>query len=194
MSVDKSRPPDSQCTGGLLSARPRYTRWRLKGRKSSSVSGYGSPHHGLTATRCIVLKPLYACRTPPVRNASGPSHPPTIVGRRASFWVCSCCCPGAISRLKQSNHHPVYDVSNRETFDALPRWYSELETYVSESVVKIIVGNKVDKVCRSPPPLRLIFNTSAGILPASTNIRRRGFCPSHEFSFHRNFGKDRGWS
>ncbi|KAF5350066.1 hypothetical protein D9756_009070 [Leucocoprinus leucothites] len=39
----------------------------------------------------------------------------------------------------------VYDVSNRETFDALPRWYSELETYVSSSVVKILVGNKVDK-------------------------------------------------
>ncbi|KAF9466832.1 ras-domain-containing protein [Collybia nuda] len=39
----------------------------------------------------------------------------------------------------------VYDVSNRESFDALPRWYSELETYVSNSVVKILVGNKVDK-------------------------------------------------
>jgi len=39
----------------------------------------------------------------------------------------------------------VYDVSSRESFDALPRWYSELETYVSESVVKILVGNKVDK-------------------------------------------------
>ncbi|KAH6905036.1 ras family-domain-containing protein [Coprinopsis sp. MPI-PUGE-AT-0042] len=39
----------------------------------------------------------------------------------------------------------VYDVSNRESFEALPRWYSELETYVSESVVKILVGNKVDK-------------------------------------------------
>lgn len=39
----------------------------------------------------------------------------------------------------------VYDVANRESFDALPRWYSELETYVSESVVKIVVGNKVDK-------------------------------------------------
>jgi len=39
----------------------------------------------------------------------------------------------------------VYDVSNRETFDALPRWFSELETYVSDAVVKIIVGNKVDK-------------------------------------------------
>lgn len=39
----------------------------------------------------------------------------------------------------------VYDVANRESFDALPRWYSELETYVSSSVVKILVGNKVDK-------------------------------------------------
>jgi len=39
----------------------------------------------------------------------------------------------------------VFDVSNRESFEALPRWYSELETYVSSSVVKIIVGNKVDK-------------------------------------------------
>lgn len=40
----------------------------------------------------------------------------------------------------------VYDVANRETFDALPRWYRELETYVSDSVVKIVVGNKLDKV------------------------------------------------
>ena len=40
----------------------------------------------------------------------------------------------------------VYDVSSRESFNALPRWYSELETYVSDSVVKIVVGNKVDKV------------------------------------------------
>ncbi|KAG9090226.1 Ras- protein Rab-18 [Ceratobasidium sp. 392] len=39
----------------------------------------------------------------------------------------------------------VYDVSNRESFEALPRWFSELETYVSPSVVKIVVGNKVDK-------------------------------------------------
>ncbi|PCH34637.1 ras-domain-containing protein [Wolfiporia cocos MD-104 SS10] len=39
----------------------------------------------------------------------------------------------------------VYDVANRESFEALPRWFSELETYVSKSVVKIIVGNKVDK-------------------------------------------------
>lgn len=39
----------------------------------------------------------------------------------------------------------VYDVANRESFDALPKWFAELETYVSSAVVKIIVGNKVDK-------------------------------------------------
>ncbi|KAF8321279.1 ras-domain-containing protein [Clavulina sp. PMI_390] len=39
----------------------------------------------------------------------------------------------------------VYDVANRETFEALPKWMNELSTYVSPSVVKIIVGNKVDK-------------------------------------------------
>ncbi|KAG8732952.1 hypothetical protein FRC10_000509 [Ceratobasidium sp. 414] len=39
----------------------------------------------------------------------------------------------------------VYDVANRESFEALPRWFSELETYVLPSVVKIVVGNKVDK-------------------------------------------------
>jgi Ras-related protein Rab-18 len=37
----------------------------------------------------------------------------------------------------------VYDVSSRESFDALPRWFSELETYVSSSVVKIVVGEYV---------------------------------------------------
>ncbi|KAG8988443.1 hypothetical protein FRB94_000699 [Tulasnella sp. JGI-2019a] len=39
----------------------------------------------------------------------------------------------------------VYDVSNRESFEALPRWLSEVETYVNAAVVKILVGNKVDK-------------------------------------------------
>lgn len=67
-------------------------------------------------------------------------------------------CTGAACELKCSNLNPVYDVSNRETFEALPRWYSELETYVSESVVKIIVGNKVDKVRRSRTlPLLLLI-------------------------------------
>jgi len=39
----------------------------------------------------------------------------------------------------------VYDVSDRDSFDALPRWLSELETYCGSAVVKAIVGNKTDK-------------------------------------------------
>lgn len=40
----------------------------------------------------------------------------------------------------------VYDVSNRETFDALNNWWNEVNTYCpSPDVVKMIVGNKVDK-------------------------------------------------
>ncbi|KAL1727065.1 ras-domain-containing protein [Schizophyllum commune] len=39
----------------------------------------------------------------------------------------------------------VYDVTNRESFEALPRWYAELETYVPASAAKVLVGNKVDK-------------------------------------------------
>jgi Ras-related protein Rab-18 len=36
-------------------------------------------------------------------------------------------------------------VTARETFEALPRWFTELETYISTPIVKILVGNKVDK-------------------------------------------------
>ena len=40
----------------------------------------------------------------------------------------------------------VYDVTNRESFDALPGWFADLDTYAPSTVVKIVVGNKVDKV------------------------------------------------
>lgn len=40
----------------------------------------------------------------------------------------------------------AYDVTQRDTFDALPTWFNELDTFTtSPEVVKIIVGNKVDK-------------------------------------------------
>ncbi|KDN37492.1 hypothetical protein RSAG8_10154, partial [Rhizoctonia solani AG-8 WAC10335] len=44
----------------------------------------------------------------------------------------------------------VYDVANRESFEALPKWFSELETYVSQNVVKIVVGNMVEKIVDTP--------------------------------------------
>lgn len=112
----------------------------------------------------------------------------------------------------------VYDVSNRESFDALPRWFSELETYVSSSVVKIIVGNKVDKVristsfhlhlpsyhvhhpssCKSssPPPLDFsiykewALTIATGILPSSPNLRSRTICSSSKLSLRRSLRKN----
>lgn len=41
----------------------------------------------------------------------------------------------------------VYDVSNRSTFVKLETWLNELDTYSTKSnIVKMIVGNKIDKV------------------------------------------------
>ncbi|KAG0698606.1 ras-domain-containing protein [Suillus ampliporus] len=39
----------------------------------------------------------------------------------------------------------VYDVADRKTFEALPKWFSEIDPHFSITVPKIIVGNKVDK-------------------------------------------------
>ncbi|CAH7673757.1 GTP-binding protein yptV3 [Phakopsora pachyrhizi] len=41
----------------------------------------------------------------------------------------------------------VYDVTDRESFEALPSWSSELDTFTHApaDVVRVIVGNKVDK-------------------------------------------------
>ncbi|KAJ3569667.1 hypothetical protein NP233_g4908 [Leucocoprinus birnbaumii] len=39
----------------------------------------------------------------------------------------------------------VYDVTKRATFDGLSWWYSDLSNHVSDSVVKILVGNKIDE-------------------------------------------------
>ena len=41
----------------------------------------------------------------------------------------------------------MYDVSNRDSFNDLQTWFNELDTYCSsKEVVRMIVGNKVDKV------------------------------------------------
>lgn len=44
-----------------------------------------------------------------------------------------------------TSRYAVYDVSSRASFTALTSWFRELSTYTSPEVVKIIVGNKVDK-------------------------------------------------
>jgi len=77
-----------------------------------------------------------------------PSSPLTTLHPPALCMACTCselCFPSSVPHSAHTHAFSVYDVANRESFDALPRWYSELETYVSDSVVKILVGNKVDK-------------------------------------------------
>ncbi|KAI0260382.1 ras-domain-containing protein [Gloeopeniophorella convolvens] len=39
----------------------------------------------------------------------------------------------------------VYDICNRASFDAVRWWFAERSSNVPDSIVKIIVGNKVDK-------------------------------------------------
>lgn len=43
----------------------------------------------------------------------------------------------------------VYDTSSRETFDKLEEWLNEVEMYsTKEDIIKMLVGNKIDKVCQ----------------------------------------------
>jgi hypothetical protein len=65
---------------------------------------------------------------------------PLVAGSQGSL------CPHLRMRSPHVCNASVYDVSNRESFEALPRWLDELENYVPPEVVKIVVGNKLDKV------------------------------------------------
>src|SRR6266702_4485134 len=52
----------------------------------------------------------------------------------------------------------VYDITDRESYGALAWWFAERCTHVPESTVKIIIGNKADKVCSScAPSLPMLF-------------------------------------
>ena len=68
----------------------------------------------------------------------------------------------------------VYDVSSRESFEALPRWLEELENYVPPEVVKIVVGNKLDKVSNDPWSFSFrIFPPSNFFTSVTSSSRRK---------------------
>jgi GTPase SAR1 family protein len=55
----------------------------------------------------------------------------------------------------------VYDVTNRDTFDELNNWLQELNLYTNNgNIVKMIVGNKVDKVNRTNEHACIIISQS----------------------------------
>jgi hypothetical protein len=50
----------------------------------------------------------------------------------------------------------VYDVSSRESFRDIPRWLEELEKkHAQPDIVKILIGNKVDKVMGTFVPIHV---------------------------------------
>ena len=38
----------------------------------------------------------------------------------------------------------IFDVTNKETFDEIPNWFSLINEHANENVCKMIVGNKID--------------------------------------------------
>jgi Ras-related protein Rab-18 len=55
----------------------------------------------------------------------------------------------------------VYDVTNRESFDAVFWWFSERSQYAPEGAVKMIVGNKTDQ-----PHLRQVSTAEGAAVAA----------------------------
>lgn len=54
---------------------------------------------------------------------------------------------------------PVYDVTSRTSFEHLETWFNELEMYTSsKDVVKMIIGNQIDKVPIAPPTDLMLTN------------------------------------
>jgi GTPase SAR1 family protein len=95
----------------------------------------------------IYCRTLQAITASYYRGAQG-----VILGtsiHRATFlpsWLTGISLSSLAHALPHMCNASVYDVSNRESFEALPRWLDELENYVPPEVVKIVVGNKLDKV------------------------------------------------
>lgn len=55
----------------------------------------------------------------------------------------------------------MYDVTRKDTFTGLDGWLNELEVYTSKnSTVKMLVGNKTDKVSLEMHPLALLHSST----------------------------------
>ena len=168
------------------------------------------------------------CRTQPAKNAFAPSRRHTTAARKASSSVRTFHPSSPHDPTSRAPHSPhillfsllgsfgavlgvrcdtiiVYDVSSRESFEALPRWLEELENYVPPEVVKIVVGNKLDKVKQTitrplhpsnhslsdPDPFLLATRSPfLGILPPGANVRSGGVRRARGMSLCRGIRQD----
>jgi small GTP-binding protein len=46
----------------------------------------------------------------------------------------------------------VYDLVSQDSFAALPGWLKEVKDAAHEKLCVVLVGNKLDRVCKEPPP------------------------------------------
>lgn len=70
--------------------------------------------------------------------------------RRVSFSVSGARPGEKHASSADAFHTPVYDITARDTFESLSSWITELDTFAgsgtgARDVVRMIVGNKVDK-------------------------------------------------
>jgi Ras-related protein Rab-2A len=42
----------------------------------------------------------------------------------------------------------VFDVTNRQSFESISKWYTEIQGYACDKIILVIVGNKIDMADR----------------------------------------------
>uniref|UniRef100_A0A8C2Z276 RAB18B, member RAS oncogene family n=1 Tax=Cyclopterus lumpus TaxID=8103 RepID=A0A8C2Z276_CYCLU len=75
----------------------------------------------------------------------------------------------------------VYDVTKRETFTKLENWLNELETYTTRNdIVKMLVGNKIDRVMDRNEGLKFARKHSMLFIEASAKTKDGVQCAFEE--------------
>jgi hypothetical protein len=100
--------------------------------------------------------------------------------------------PSSISTTTDLIVPEVYDTSCRQSFVELTRWFAEISTYVHGPVVKVIVGNKVDKV-RGLSHSTWVLSCShlcSGIPTSGSHCRGGGVCRENGLPLRRDISED----
>ena len=97
------------------------------------------------------------------------------------LWLCSCNVNFIIlaNEMLDNEYVLVYDCTRRDSFTHLATWLTEVETYSTKpGIVKMLVGNKIDKVS-----IALVTLTSNVNNARTLNHAVRKFCKSSQVVF-----------